>query len=418
MLGLVVALVLSQAEAPAPETPEVAPPADAAPAKADPPEPTWWTGDHLTGEWAGARTWLADHGVTIDLLYAIEVITNVNAMASTDATSVAGHIDLGISLDFEKMGLWKGGHFYVLAQNGHGTGINEYVGSATAISNIEAPPYTQLTEFFFEQTFFDEKLRIRLGKQDANRDFGTPRFGGNFLNNNFGMFPSTPLPSYPTTGLGAAVIAQPVSWLALKAVLFEGSPRIDSWGFDSAFARNAGWMAVGGVAVTHRYGAGARSGGVSSAGVFGQAGQIAEQVPADLPMRTFNSNLGFFVQHDERLYAHPENPDDPSGLTLISRLCWSQPDRNQIPLYVGASVAWHGLGARSDDTVGVGFGWFTVPVQLGGTPGPGSELFVEVFYKWRLTHFLSLQPDLEYYRHPGGDGPDAVLVGARLKLKL
>jgi porin len=403
MLSLAVAWVLTVAAVPPP---------------AESPALEWWHGDHLTGEWGGGRTWLAEHGVTIDLIYALEVITNATFPTSSDATSVAGHIDLGVTVDVEKLGLWKGGKFYVLAQNGHGTGINTYVGSATSISNIEAEPYTQLTEFFFEQTFFDERIRLRLGKQDANRDFGTPRFGGNFLNNNFGMFPSAPLPSYPTTGLGAALIVQPLWWLAFKAVLFEGSPRIDSFGFDSALAPNAGWMAVGGVAATHRFGPGKRSGGTTSAAVFGQSGQFTEVgSELDLP-RTFTSNLGVLVQNDERLYAHPENPDDPSGLTLITRFGWSQADRNQIPLYVGASVAWHGLGARADDTVGIGFGWFTLPQQSNGTAGPGSELFVEVFYKWRLTHFLSLQPDLEYYRHPGGDGRDALLLGARLKLKL
>ncbi len=34
-----------------------------------------------------------------------------------------------------------------------------------------------------------------------------------------------------------------------------------------------------------------------------------------------------------------------------------------------------------------------------------------------LTHFISLQPDLQYYRTPGGDGQDALLVGLRLTLK-
>ena len=58
-----------------------------------------------------------------------------------------GHIDAALTLDTEKLGLWPGGHFYFLGQNNHGTGINELVGSATSISNYEARPYTQLTEF-------------------------------------------------------------------------------------------------------------------------------------------------------------------------------------------------------------------------------------------------------------------------------
>lgn len=378
----------------------------------------WWTGDHLTGEWGGARTWLAKHGITIDLVYALEVIANGSAEASTDSTSVAGHFDLGVTFDFEQLGLWKGGRFYVLAQNGHGIGINEYVGSATTISNIEAAPYTQLGEFFFEQSLFDDKVRFRLGKQDANRDFGTPRFGGNFLNNNFGMLPTAPMPSYPTNGLGAALIVQPLWWLALKAVLYEGTPKVGSFGFDSAFAPGAGYQVVGGVAVTHRYGQAGRNGGITSLGVSGQSGQFPSLVDTSGMPELFTSNFTAFFQNDERIYAHPENPDDPSGLTIITRVGWAQPDRNLIPLYVGASVAWHGLGARADDTVGVGFGYFAVTQQLNGSPGVGNELFFEIFYKWRLTHFLSLQPDVQYYRTPGGDGRDAVLVGTRLKLKL
>jgi hypothetical protein len=31
-----------------------------------PPE-DWAHGSHLSGEWGGARTWLDDHGVTLDL---------------------------------------------------------------------------------------------------------------------------------------------------------------------------------------------------------------------------------------------------------------------------------------------------------------------------------------------------------------
>lgn len=375
---------------------------------------SWWHGDHLTGDWGGARTFLADHGLTLDLLYAAELFTNAQSTRGSDATTLAGHLDLGLTLDVERLGLWKGGRFYVLVQNGHGTGINTDVGSATSISNIEAAPYTQLTEFFFEQSF-GEVVRIRLGKQDANRDFGTPRFGGNFLNNNLGMIPTVPLPSYPTTGLGASVLVQPAWWLTLKAVLFEGSPQVNSYGFDSALVPGAGFTVAGGAALTHRFGPADRNGGITSLGVFSRSGSVSE-VGVDDP-RTFTSNTGFFIQNDERLFAHPENPEDPSGLTFITRFGWSQPDRNQLPLYLGASLAWHGLGTRSDDTVGLGFGYFTVSEQLNGSLGRGSEVFIEAFYKWRLSHFLSLQPDVQYYAHPGGDGRDALLFGLRLKVK-
>jgi porin len=380
------------------------------------PAPAWSDGTHLTGEWGGARPWLAERGLTLDFVYAAEVFANAAQVTPGSNTALLGHLDVGLTLDFEALGLWRGGKLYVLGQNSHGHGINELVGSSASISNLEAPPYTQLGEFFFEQRLFDELITLRLGKQDANREFGTPRFGGNFINNNFGMLPSAPLPSYPTNGLGAALIVRPLEWLAVRAMLIEGQPQVGSFGFDTAFQPGAGYFLAGSLAATHRYGAQDGNGGTTSAGFFRQEGALDEVGDVPRP-RTFSSGYGFFVQNDERVQLNPGDKDDPRGLTFICRAGWSQPDRYSIALYAGASLAWHGLGPRMDDTVGIGFGTFTVAQQLNGAAGPGAEFYVEAFYKWRLTHFLSLQPDVQYYRAPGGDGHEALLVGVRLKVK-
>jgi porin len=389
--------------------------AEVADEKPEAPTP-WVEGEHFTGEWGGARTWLASHGVTFDLAYAGEIFANAAQQAPGDNGGPTGHLDFAVTFDFEQMGLWPGGKFYVLGQNNHGRGINEYVGSSTEISNIEATPYTQLGEFFYEQSFAGI-VRVRLGKQDANREFGTPRFGGNFINNNFGMLPSSPLPSYPTNGLGAVVVVQPIWWLVLKASFFEGQPQIGSYGFDSALVKDAGHFVIASVNGIHHFGAKDRSTGTTTVGFFRQQGLIDEV--ADVPMpRTFKENYGAFFQNDERIYLNPGDDEDPRSVTFISRVGWSQPDRNNIGLFVGASVAYHGLGSRRDDTIGIGFGWFTVARQANGTPGPGTEFYMEAFYKWRMTRFMSLQPDLQYYRTPGGDGQDALLVGARIKFKL
>ena len=391
--------------------------------------PDWNHGFHLTGEWGGGRTWLEEHGITFDIIYAAEVIANAAQQTGGQNATVTGHLDLAITIETEDLGLWPGGKFYAVGQTNHGQGINELVGSTSEISNIEAKPYIQLGEFFFEQALFKELsslpsssapgplITLRLGKQDANREFGTPRFGGNFLNNNFGLIPSTPFPSYPTNGLGATVVVQPVEWLAIKAMIIEGKPQVGSFGFDTAFVPDAGHFFIAGVAAKHTFGPNDRSTGTSSAGFFRQQGPMPDLTDDAPEPRMLESNYGFYVQHDERIYLHPEDKDDPRCLTVISRLGWSQPDRTVMPFFVGTSVAWHGMGSRQDDTVGIGFGYFTVAQQRHGTPGLGREFFVELFYKWRLTHFISLQPDLQYYRTPGGDGQDALLVGVRLKLK-
>jgi Carbohydrate-selective porin, OprB family len=126
--------------------------------------------------------------------------------------------------------------------------------------------------------------------------------------------------------------------------------------------------------------------------------------------RTLASDTGFFFQHDERWLAHPGDPKDHSGANLILRFGWAQADRTAVSRFFDASFAWHGLGLRGDDTVGIGGGYFT--------SGPGDETFVEAFYKWRITAFASVQPDLQLYRHHGETGADAVVLGGRVKLKL
>src|SRR5262249_54129735 len=159
---------------------------------------------------------------------------------------------------------------------------------------------------------------------------------------------------------------------------------------------DAGYTLVGGMAATRHWGPDDRHDGTTSLGVWRQTGAFPN-VDAGLP-RMFDTDRGFFVQHDEHVFANPEDKQDPTGLTLILRFGWAQADRTNISRYMGASAAWHGLGLRHDDTVGIGAGTFTVAQPLGGSSHPGSESFFEAFYKWRLTPFVSLQPDLQFYR--------------------
>ncbi len=384
---------------------------------ADPEAPGWRHGDHLTGEWGGARHRLADAGVTLDVIYATEMFGSESGNHAEEGVALLGHLDVALTLDSHLLGLWPGGKLYVLAQNGEGTGIDHYVGSATQISNLEADPYTQLTELFVEQALADERIVVRLGKQDANREFGTPRYGGNFINNNFGMFPTTPLPSYPTTGLGAAIVVTPLPWLATKAALYEGNPMVGSLGFDTAFADGAGFTVVGGLAATRHYGAADRHEGTTSLGVWHQTGTFDDLAMPATP-RELHGDTGFFFQHDEHVYLHPDDPSDARGLNLILRFGWAQADRTDLSRFMDVSAAWHGIGSRHGDTTGVGAGYFTVASPTDGSMHPSDEVFVETFYKLRVTPFASLQPDLQFYRHPGGAGADAWIAGARLKLKL
>jgi porin len=373
---------------------------------------SWLGGAYLTGQWGGSRSALLDRGIALEALYASDTFT-----AHGQVTLLA-HAVAGLTLDSEKLGLWDGGKLYAMVQSNQGHSINNTVWSADGVTNLEAGPYKELAELFIEQAALDDRLRVRIGKQDANRDFGTPRLTGDFLNNSFGMYPTAPLPSYPMTGLGAIAVARPVAWLDAKLAVYEGRPMVGGIGLANAFHGGGGYTVVAGAAATHQRGAG-RDGGTTSAGLWRQSGRFmqVDGAPVAEPRR-FAHDMGWFVQHEERFYLHPDDPGDPRGLALIARASWAQPDRTAITRYAGASAAWHGIGSRRGDAVGIGGGYLRVTQPLGGTRGPRDEWFAELFYALRLTRFVSLQPDFQAFRHPGGDHESALVAGLRLKLAL
>jgi carbohydrate-selective porin OprB len=85
--------------------PAVVKPAESAesPAKAN-----WLTRSTLTGDWGGARSSLADEGVTFDLRYTSTYQGLASGTGDKDY-EYGGKVDAFVNLDSTKMGLWKGG---------------------------------------------------------------------------------------------------------------------------------------------------------------------------------------------------------------------------------------------------------------------------------------------------------------------
>lgn len=410
------ALITLAATAPARADPEAADRGNDAPPPAT--ERAWTDGAHLTGEWRGVRGALARRGIAVALRYAADAFT------ARGRAAIQGHVEAALTLDSRGLGLWDGATLRAAMQNNHGHGINNTVGAQQPVTRIEAAPYTELAELWLEQTALDGRLRVVIGKQDANREFGTPRLGGDFLGSNLGRHPTAPLPSSPSTGLGAIVAVRPADWLVGKLAIYEARPLPGGLGLTRAFEPGGGYTVVGGAAATHRLGGG-RSGGTTSAGVWRQSGSFVEVGAApDAAPRMFEGDHGWFVQHDERIDLDPDGDDvhragdDPRGLTAIVRVSGARPDRTVITHHASASIAWRGIGARRGDAIGLGASYLRIAEPLRGSRGPRDEWAVEAFYDLRWTRFVRVQPDVQAFRHPGGDGSDAIVAGVRLALEL
>jgi len=87
-------------------------------------------------------------------------------------------------------------------------------------------------------------------------------------------------------------------------------------------------------------------------------------------------------------------------------------------VHLALGAAWTGaLPGRDGDAFGVmaSYVHFGDEARFAGTFDEDDELAVEAFYKFQLTRWLTLKPDLQYIINPSGRGPagdiDNALVG-------
>jgi porin len=124
------------------------------------------------------------------------------------------------------------------------------------------------------------------------------------------------------------------------------------------------------------------------------------------------------------------------SVSVFTRGGVSPSDRNLLSWYIDGGIGFKGLlPGRADDTLTFGVARSNISkdaaaldrdtLVLGGLPYPirNAETVFEVSYTIQLAPWWTVQPDLQYIVHPGGnvtdpDNPDrtvgnALVVGAR-----
>ena len=90
-------------------------------------------------------------GLAVEYIYTGEVFANMRGGLDTRrAAAYRGNFDLVMIGDLDEMGFAPGGTIFLYGQNGHGCGLTDtYVGDFQTISNIDAPDFMQMSEFWW-----------------------------------------------------------------------------------------------------------------------------------------------------------------------------------------------------------------------------------------------------------------------------
>lgn len=210
--------------------------------KNETPLKAWINGDYATGDRKGIRTKLEEKGVTLGAEYINNNFLKMRGgLNNKHPLKYQGLINTSIEINTEKLGLWKGGRAYTSFANLHGSGLtNNYVGDLQVLSNIDAPSYAQLYEYWYEQSLLGDKVKVKIGRQDANADFCVLENAGEYINSSFGIAPNVPIPMYPAPGLGVSTIISPNKLVDIKYGFFDGGAQIGSNAFKTPFDGNDG----------------------------------------------------------------------------------------------------------------------------------------------------------------------------------
>lgn len=369
----------------------------------------WLDGDYATGKWFGARPLLSEHGVTINssLLYSPVFKTGggVNDAAGGKGYSL---FNLSVTVDTEKAGMWKGGTFFTLYQKktGYGlAGMNESgaMGDFMGFDSWDARQLSQISECWYQQKLFNNKLRLKFGKQDANNDFGYLNSGWNFMNLAFSVNPSVLMPTYPDPAFGFVAEVNPKEWLSIRNGTYsrysnpfnitelEVKPKIKNlpgrymvgaW----EMSNNTGWDIITGIS------------------------------PTSINYTTFYRDYGGYAAFEQMVYKENKNDDnDMQGLVVFGQAGMSPTDRNAISKYVGGGLTYTGLIPKRDkDILGVGIANGAFAPRLSNLISmTGSETAFECFYRAQITPWFYLQPDVQFISNPSGYYNNSVAIGLR-----
>jgi porin len=385
----------------------------------------WTEWQHATGDWKGGRPWLDDHGITLEIDYLTDFLTNIRGGMNTNrANTYRGLLQMSATLDTETMGLWEGGTFFIDFQQIHGRDISiKHVGDLQALSNLDAPDRTQVAEYWYEHNFFGGKLRAKIGKIDVNADFNYVDYGIEHIHSSPGVNPTVYLmPQYPDPALGVSVFVEPADWIYFGGGIYDGQAEGNRWGFETTFhGRDDSFtifelgfrptLELGGQKLPGVY----RVGGWYHSGVFDV---FMNDLDGRLPARSHRGNAGVYFNFDQLLYReNPELEDDDQGLGMFFQFGWAPSAYNEISQYYGFGGQYVGsIPTRDEDITGFGLYHVSLSGRVQSLEGRYSETAIELFHKFQITPFFSLKPDIQYIVNPGGDGRDALVAGIRMQM--
>jgi porin len=397
----------------------------------------------LTGDWAGWRERLAENGISAELSFN----TTAQGVASGGADQegkIGTSMDLGVHVDFMRMGLIPGGLLYIRAEGDFGSSVLSQAGTITAVNYSALMPIgtlandtATLSNLYYTQ-FLGKKFGVFAGRFDTFHDANVMEFAGmgprtgdaGFLNANLvgpqGVAVTTPY----VTAFGGGALLKPNDTFSFAAMvldkgessLTDGLSELGDKGWNATIAGMAQYRLAGlpgGAAVSGAYvwdGDFTDIGGGQFLNLRAGAGLESEDKSWSVAGNVWQYVQVFEDVGERPLDLHDGRPDFKGwGVFLM----WGVNDEDTNPFQwsLAAGVGGKGLIPGRDNDV-FGIGYFYNELEQGGVVDRTQDLRsgeqgFEIYYEAEITPWLHLTPDLQVIRPGLGNNDTAVVLGLR-----
>ncbi len=225
------------------------------------------------------------------------------------------------------------------------------------------------------------------------------------------------MPTYPDAAFGFDVVLAPIEAIYLKIGLFDGSALdgapTGSTGPNSFFDATSERFLIGEAGV-HWILASRSLPGRLAVGAWRHDGDFAR-----FDGGSEDGTDGLYAVLDQRVWARsPTAADDPRGIGCFAQVGSADADVSTIDWHLGGGAVWRGpFEDRRDDALGLGASRVHFSDRAPGHDESAETVF-ELFYRYQVTPWFALKPDVEYVVDPGGDSriDNAVVLTLRARI--
>lgn len=408
----------------------------------------------MSGDWGGTRTELLEKGYDFSVDYVGEVASNLQG--GYDHSTTARYTDqfgLGAHLDLQKILGWHDAEFKLAITERSGRNLSNdrisdpRAGQLSSVQEVWGRGQTwRLTQMWFKQKYFDGALDIKAGRFGEGEDFNS--FACDFQNLAFcgsqvGNWAGGIWYNWPVSQWALRVKYNLTPELFVQIGAFEQNPsNLETGnGFKLSGSGTKGslipvelvwspkWQGLPGEYRVGYYYSSAKADDVYD-DVNGQPQGVTGEAA-----KSRSSKHGWWLGGLQQITAH--DGDSSRGLSVFANFTVHDQATNVIDNYQQAGMVYKGaFDTRPKDDIGFAVARIHVNDDVkrraeqfnsqsgindydnpGFVPVQRSEYNAELYYGVHVTNWLTVRPNLQYIKSPGGvDKVDNALV-AGLKIQ-